>query len=109
MRAPSTSTRRAAEAPSRWLTVDRLGGASTVVRRAMRAGTGLLVNPELLVLLVGVARGMVAVNLSQAGLARNTVVLEERLFLLRHQKARAYVTELLPKEKQASRPVEHRW
>ena len=27
-------------APSRWLTVDRLGGAKTVVRRAMRAGTG---------------------------------------------------------------------
>lgn len=55
-------------APSRWLTVDRLGGASTVVRRAMSAGTGLLLLLLLevaaklaLVLLVVFAGGIVAV------------------------------------------------
>lgn len=33
--------------PSRWLTVDKLGGANTVVRRAMSAGTGLVLKDGL--------------------------------------------------------------
>lgn len=50
----------AAEAPSRWFTVDRLGGARTVVRRAISAGTGLVVKLELLEVVVMFASGIVA-------------------------------------------------